>query len=125
MTGQVSLHEVKSDHRERGGSMADATLRIGLAAARNPPSVAKRLETVERFLEEADTRDVAIVCFPEAFIPGLRGFDFPVPLPDQCRQWQALETIRAAARARRVAVVMGMEWETAAGCTTPPSSSRG
>ncbi|MGH2616992.1 MAG: carbon-nitrogen hydrolase family protein [Thermomicrobiales bacterium] len=95
--------------------MAEATLRIGLAAARNAPTVAERLETAERFLKEAAAQDVAIVCFPEAFIPGLRGFDFPVPAPDQCRQQEALETVRAVARQHGVAVVMGMEWETVAG----------
>src|SRR3954471_15588309 len=95
--------------------MADATLRIGLAAARNAPTVEERLETVERFLAEAAEKDVAIVCFPEAYIPGLRGFDFPVPPHDQCRQEAALETICAMAKQHGVAVVMGMEWETEAG----------
>ena len=60
---------------------ADTRLRIGLAAARNAPSVEERLQTVDRFLDEAAAQDVAIVCFPEAYIPGLRGQDFPGPAP--------------------------------------------
>lgn len=95
--------------------MANGDLRIGLAAARNAPTVEERLDTAKRFLGEAATKDVAIVCFPEAYIPGLRGFDFPVPAPDQRRQEAALEDIRAAAGKYRVAVIIGMEWETAAG----------
>ncbi len=95
--------------------MADAILRIGLAAARNAPSVDERLETAKRFLAEAAAQGVAVVCVPEAYIPGLRGLDFPVPPPDQCRQEEALEEIRATAQAHRVAVIMGMEWESAAG----------
>ena len=95
--------------------MTDAVLRIGLAAVRNAPSVAERLETVERVLGEAATQVVAVVCFPEAYIPGLRGFDFPVPAPDQRRQEEALETVRAAAQQHGVAVVMGMEWESPLG----------
>ena len=95
--------------------MAGSALRIGLAAARNAPTVEERLATLERFLGEAAAQDVAIVCFPETYIPGLRGFDFPVSAPDQRRQEQALETIRAAARAHRVATVVGMEWESTAG----------
>ncbi|MDF2758118.1 MAG: ramA 2, partial [Thermomicrobiales bacterium] len=95
--------------------MMDATLRIGLAAARNAPSVAERLETVNRFLGQAAARDVAIVCFPEAYFPGLRGCDFPVPEHDQGHQRQLLEEVRAMAREHRVATVMGMEWESAAG----------
>lgn len=95
--------------------MADSVLRVGLAAVRNAPSVAERLETVKRFLAQAAALDVAIVCFPEAYIPGLRGCDFPVPAPDQRGQQDALEKVRAAAEAHRVATVIGMEWETAAG----------
>ena len=36
--------------------MVDTTLRIGLAAVRNAPSVAERLETVKRFLGQAAAR---------------------------------------------------------------------
>lgn len=94
---------------------ARSSLRIGLAAARNAPTVDERLRIVDRFLEEAGARGVAVVCFPETYIPGLRGQDFPVPPPDQHRQDAALAEIRAGARRRGVAVVMGMEWETPAG----------
>jgi predicted amidohydrolase len=98
-----------------GLANANSTLRIGLAAARNAPSVEERLHTVDRFLTEAGARRVAIVCFPETYIPGLRGQDFPVPSPDQRRQQAALEAIRAAAQRHRVAVVLGMEWESPVG----------
>jgi predicted amidohydrolase len=94
---------------------ADARLRIGLAAVRNAPSVEERLQTVDRVLAGAAAQGVAIVCFPETYIPGLRGQDFPVPPPDQDRQQAALEAIRAAARRHGVAVVVGMEWESEAG----------
>lgn len=66
-------------------------------------------------LAEAASQDVAIVCFPETYIPGLRGQDFPVPPPDQDRQRAALETVCASARRHGVAVIMGMEWESTAG----------
>jgi len=92
-----------------------STLRIGLAAARNAPSVEERLQTLDRFLAEAAEQGVTIVCFPETYVPGLRGQDFPVPSPDQCRQEAALERIRASAQRHAVAAVVGMEWETAAG----------
>jgi predicted amidohydrolase len=94
---------------------AITTLRIGLAAARNAPSMEERLQTVDRFLDEAGEREVAIVCFPETYIPGLRGMDFFVPPHDHGRQQAALEVVRAAAQRNRVAVVIGMEWESAVG----------
>ena len=103
-------------HRESADdSTGSDTLRIGLASARNVPTVEERLQIVERFLQEAAAKDVAIVCFSEAYLPGLRGMDFPVPPPDQARQVTVLEAVRQMAERHRVAVVMGMEWETELG----------
>lgn len=95
--------------------MTTQILRIGLATARNAPSVEERLRDAERFLELAAAQDVAIVCFPEAYLPGLRGFDFPVPERDQRRQEESLAEVRDAARRHNVAVIVGMEWESQIG----------
>lgn len=93
----------------------NSTLRVGLAAARNAPTVEERLTTLDRMLAKAGEQDTAIVCFPETYIPGLRGMDFPVPPVDQCRQREALDEVRESAQRHGVAVVVGMEWETALG----------
>ncbi|HEV2066662.1 MAG TPA: carbon-nitrogen hydrolase family protein [Thermomicrobiales bacterium] len=98
-----------------GRTDASSLLRIGLAAARNAPSMEERLQTVDRFLDKAGEREVAIVCFPETYLPGLRGMDFLVPPHDQMLQQTALERVRAAALRNRVAVIMGMEWATPVG----------
>lgn len=90
-------------------------MRIGLAAARNAPSIEERLCALDRFLHQASAQRVAIVCFPETYIPGLRGQDFDVPPPDQQRQQAALEEIRTAAQRHAVAVIVGMEWESPRG----------
>ncbi len=86
--------------------------RIGLAAARNLSTLEGRLQTVDRFLAEAADQDVAIVCFPEAYLPGLRGMDFPVPPHEQAVQEAALEEVSRSAKAHGVAVIIGMEWAT-------------
>lgn len=91
------------------------TLRIGLAAVRNDPTVEERLAALDTMLAEASRQDVAVVCFPEAYIPGLRGLDFDVPPHDQQRQQRALDHMTESARKHGVAIVVGMEWETAAG----------
>ena len=95
--------------------MSDETLRIGLAAVPNTPGIDTRLQWIDRMLAEAAAQQVAIVCFPEAYIPGLRGQNFPVPPPDQPRQEAALATIRASARRHGVAAIVGMEWQSAIG----------
>ena len=89
--------------------------RIGLASAANPASVEARLIIIDRMLAEAAREKVAIVCFPEAYLPGLRGMDFEVPVVDQVRQERCLEQVCAAARAHGVAVIMGMEWTVEVG----------
>lgn len=89
-----------------------STLRIGLATVPNAPTVEERLATLERILADASARQVAIVCFPEAYIPGLRGFDVPVPPRDQGRQQAALAEIRQASARHGVAAIVGIEWES-------------
>jgi predicted amidohydrolase len=91
------------------------TLRIGLASVRNDPSFDTRLATVDRVLGEAAQAGVAVVCFPEAYLPGLRGNDFEVMPHDQARQSAALETVRDLARRHGVMTLMGMEWESPRG----------
>ncbi|MDQ3043919.1 MAG: carbon-nitrogen hydrolase family protein [Chloroflexota bacterium] len=98
-----------------GQANSNSWLRIGLAAARNATSVEERLQIVDRFLKDAAARAVVIVCFSEAYIPGLRGQDFFVPPHDQLRQQAALEHICASAQRHGVAVVIGMEWESSVG----------
>lgn len=90
-------------------------LRIGLASVRNTPEFAERMQRVRQMLKSASEQHVAIVCFPECYLPGLRGQDFPVPPPDQQRQQSALDEICDLARQHNVAVIMGMEWESSKG----------
>lgn len=88
---------------------------IALATPRVASSVEEGLDKVEQSLAEAAARGAAIVCFPEAYLPGLRGLDFEVPPFDPAWQDRALRAVARMARAHRVATVLGMEWHTAAG----------
>jgi predicted amidohydrolase len=77
------------------------------------PSVASSLDDglakIERSLAEASAQRAEIVCFPEAYMPGLRGQDFEVLPFDRTTQQQALEAVAAWARRYAVAVILGME----------------
>jgi predicted amidohydrolase len=90
-------------------------LRIGLASPHFPASIDDAVRRAEAFLAEAAGKGVDIVCFPECYIPGMRGQHFDVAPPDQRRQAAALESVRAAAARHGVATVLPMEWESAAG----------
>jgi predicted amidohydrolase len=63
-------------------------------------------------MTDAAARGAEIVCYPEAYLPGLRGLDFEVPPFDQAQQERALRAVAQWARAYKVAAVLGMEWHS-------------
>jgi predicted amidohydrolase len=88
---------------------------IALATPRVASSVDECLEKVRRMVAEAAARGAAVVCFPEAYLPGLRGLDFDVPPFDHTQQEKALRAVSEWARTYRIATVLGMEWHSDAG----------
>jgi predicted amidohydrolase len=88
---------------------------IALASPRVASSVDDGLHRIEQLLAEAAGRGARIVCFPEAYLPGLRGLDFHVPPFDREQQERALQAVSGWARGYGIAVVVGMERITAAG----------
>ncbi len=85
---------------------------IGLATPPVATSVEEALDRIEHSLSDAAARGAEIVCFPEAYLPGLRGLDFDVPPFDRGQQERAIETVARWARTYRVAVVLGLERHT-------------
>jgi predicted amidohydrolase len=51
---------------------------IVLASPHVASTLDKGLDKIKRLLSEASARGAEIVCFPEAYLPGLRGQDFEV-----------------------------------------------
>ena len=88
---------------------------IALASPRVASSLDESLEKIRRFLVEAAAQDAEIVCFPEAYLPGLRGQDFAVPPFDQSAGERGRKTVAQWARAHGLATVLSMERVTAAG----------
>jgi predicted amidohydrolase len=82
---------------------------IGLASPRVATSLDDGLERIGRLLAEASARDARIVCFPEAYLPGLRGQDFEVVPIEREDQDRVLEAVTALARRHTVATILGME----------------
>jgi len=88
---------------------------IGLASPAVASSLDDGLEKITRLLSEASAQGAEIVCFPEAYLPGLRGQDFDVLPFDQAAQERALQAVAQAARIHAVATILGMERVTASG----------
>ena len=60
-------------------------------------------------MDDAAARGAEIVCFPEAYLPGLRGQDFDVPSFERDDEFRVLFEVGAHARECRIAVILGME----------------
>jgi predicted amidohydrolase len=88
---------------------------IALASPSIAVTLDDALEKVERLLSDASARGAEIVCFPEAYLPGLRGQDFAVFEFDRAAEERALEAIARSARAHAVAAIVGMERHAVAG----------
>lgn len=88
---------------------------IGLASPRPATSLEDGLARIDRLLSEAAAQRAQIVCFPEAYLPGLRGQDFEVIPWDEARQERAIEEVRRFAGKYRVAVILSLELLTKGG----------
>jgi predicted amidohydrolase len=82
---------------------------IGLASPRIAASLGDGLHKIERLLSEAAAQGAEIVCFPEAYLPGLRGQDFEVWPFERAQQEQALQAVAQLAKTYAVAIILSME----------------
>ena len=88
---------------------------IALASPRIASTIDEGLDKIKRFLSDASAQGAEIVCFPEAYLPGLRGQDFEVLPFDQTQQERVLQTVAQWARTYAVATILGVERLTEAG----------
>ena len=66
---------------------------IALASPGIASALDEGLDKIKRLLFEASARGAEIVCFPEAYLPGLQGQDFEVLPFDQTQQERALQAV--------------------------------
>jgi predicted amidohydrolase len=88
---------------------------IALASPRPATSLDDGLGKIGSAIADAAARGAKIVCFPEAYLPGLRGQDFAVIPWDAGTQQRALSDTTAFAREHRIAVILGLELIASAG----------
>jgi predicted amidohydrolase len=88
---------------------------IALASPRTASTLDEGLDNVKRLLYEASAQDAEIVCFPEAYLPGLRGQDFEVYPFEQHDQERALQAVSQWAQTYNIAIILGMERLSPAG----------
>jgi predicted amidohydrolase len=86
-----------------------STARIALANLPVPGTRDDAVALAKQGVAQAGVERADVVCFPECFVPGYRGFGKDLPPPDQAFQEHAWSVIAAAARTANVAVVLGTE----------------
>ena len=85
---------------------------IALASPRVAATIDEGLDRIKASLFQAADRGAGMVCFPEAYLPGLRGMDFEVPAFDRTEQDRALARVRELVRSSGIATILGMEWHS-------------
>src|SRR2546430_2704210 len=85
---------------------------IALASPRVASTLEDGLERVRRLLSDASAQGAGIVCFPEAYLPGLRGQDFEVLPWDPALEERALRAVAHWAREYSIGAILGMERRT-------------
>lgn len=90
-------------------------MRIGLATAPVPKSLEHSLRSILDFMDQAAAFDVDLICFPEAYLPGMRGQGFTIPLCEQDELREALSRVCQAAADHRLGVILPMEWPSEQG----------
>jgi predicted amidohydrolase len=82
---------------------------VALASPRAATSLEDGLERVRSLMHDAARQDAEIVCFPEAYLPGLRSADFGVPAFTEEDEAKVMSAVPAWAGANHVATILGME----------------
>ena len=88
---------------------------IALASPGIASTLDEGLDKIKRLMSEASAQGAEIVCFPEAYLPGLRGQDFDVFPFDRTQEERALQAVAQWAKTYAVAPILGMERLTDAG----------
>lgn len=88
---------------------------IALASPRVALSLDEGLQKIKRFLAEASAQGAQIICFPEAYLPGLHGVGINVLPFSQTEREHVLQSVSQWAREYAVATILGTERLTSAG----------
>jgi predicted amidohydrolase len=86
-------------------------MKIALASPPFPKSIEDGLYWVEKLLKEAVEQKAEIVCFPESYIPGLRGVGFEVEAHSPQKLQAALQKVCTLAKKNSIAVILPMDWD--------------
>jgi predicted amidohydrolase len=82
---------------------------IALASPRVASTLDDGLDKTQRLVSKASAQGAQVVCFPEAYLPGLRGQDFEVLPFGQAQHDQVIQAVGQWARTFALTIILGME----------------
>ena len=88
---------------------------IALASPRVASSLDEGLDKIKTLLSEASAQGAAVVCFPEAYLPGLRGVGIDVLPFGDAEHARVLDAVGQYSRRFAVGTILGTERLTSAG----------
>jgi len=84
-------------------------VRIAVANIRFPATPQESVALASEAIRQAGLEQAAMICFPECYVPGYRGFGRTIAAPDPVFLERAWATIAATAAQCQVGVVLGTE----------------
>ncbi|MDP9082586.1 MAG: carbon-nitrogen hydrolase family protein [Pseudomonadota bacterium] len=84
-------------------------IKIAVANIRFPPTPQQSVALASSAIRHAGLARADLICFPECYVPGYRGFGRVIPPPDPAFLEGAWATIAATAAESNVGVVLGTE----------------
>lgn len=87
-------------------------VRIALASPPVSGSIDAAMPWIARYIGEAAGGGAEVVCFPECYVPGLRGQDIAVQKHDPAGLAAARQQACALASSHRIGVILPMEWDS-------------
>jgi len=86
-----------------------STFRLALANLRFPATPDESVSLATQAIAQATLSRAEIICFPECYIPGYRGFGHQVSPPDRRFLERAWSAIQSAAAKASISVILGTE----------------
>ena len=90
-------------------------MRIALATPPIPESLKTGLKNLEELVQTAASDKAEIICFPESYLPGYPGMDYPPEDRSPASLEAALKSVCEIAERYAIAIIVPMDWHSAAG----------
>jgi predicted amidohydrolase len=85
-------------------------MKIAIASPPFPKSLADGLYWLEKLTKEAAKEQAAIICFPESYLPGYPGMEYPPEDRSAASLGSALDKVCAIAKENLIAIIVPMDW---------------